>query len=683
MSFEDFCTKSMRYDKQRVQCQESFVISFNNEKDEYFTIQPETLIAFLQFMLENYNQIENAWGSIPSKKNSLNIYEEKSYRAIYGKASDIDELKSVSSIGRSQTKAITKVISKFIAYLLDEEYVGVESNTFFVDSHLKSALEKVASGFKAYENQNIKALSSSTPQLKVLFENWLSKQDLSTSTIKKYSEQSIAKADEVVSSIDESLPRFYSVSDISECEKLISILLENDIWKYLNTAGNGVYSSGVKKYELFIRQYFINKPIPCHKPFLLFAGISGTGKTRFIREQVKDYPGQKNYCLVPVRPDWHEPSDLLGYISRISGEKEYVSTPVLHFITQAWIHIFERVGEVRPDGKIGLSQKQLDHIPPFWLCLDEMNLAPVEQYFADYLSVLETRHWYTSPKLTAYNDNKETEYDYLYQCAPLLKADTLSQQLDDGARTKLAKKLGLDLDISLHQEIWTSFCRHGIAIPFNLMVAGTVNMDETTHGFSRKVIDRALTFDFNEFFPNDFDAYFTPALQPKLLGYPTWSDGRAITDIPELEQFSQKSVTFLKAVNGVLQQSPFELAYRALNELMLALLAHHPANTAELVAIWDDFMMCKVLPRIEGDSDKLRSHHTADGDLLTDLEKVLAEQFVEHWEGTRPDLFNRKVAATGEDSPPAEPPYVPCRSKKKLAWMKERLARQCFTSFWP
>ncbi|TNI83708.1 restriction endonuclease [Aeromonas veronii] len=421
----------------------------------------------------------------------------------------------------------------------------------------------------------------------------------------------------------------------------------------------------------------------CHKPFLLFAGISGTGKTRFIREQVKDYPGQKNYCLVPVRPDWHEPSDLLGYISRISGKKEYVSTPVLHFITQAWIHIYERTGEVRADGKIGLSQEQLDHIPPFWLCLDEMNLAPVEQYFADYLSVLETRHWYTSPELTAFNDKEGVDYGYVYQCDPLLKADTLSQQLDQNARTELAEKLGLDLDVSLHQQIWASFCQHGIAIPFNLMVAGTVNMDETTHGFSRKVIDRALTFDFNEFFPNDFDAYFAPALQPKRLGYPTWSEGRAITEVSALEQYSKESVAFLKAVNEVLQQSPFELAYRALNELMLALLAHRPANPAELVAIWDDFMMCKVLPRIEGDSDKLRSHQTADSDLLTDLEKVLAEQFTEHWEGTRPDLFNCKVAAAGEDSTPAEPPLVPCRSKKKLAWMKERLTRQCFTSFWP
>lgn len=425
-------------------------------------------------------------------------------------------------------------------------------------------------------------------------------------------------------------------------------------------------------------------PTKVYKPFLLFAGISGTGKTRFIREQIEHYSSLKNYCLVPVRPDWHEPSDLLGYTSRLGGKAEYIPTPVLIFIVKAWCHIIETIHQNEIDGEVNLDWegKNLEQIAPFWLCLDEMNLAPVEQYFADYLSILETRRWYTPSELAKYNDQEDVEYEYVYECDPLLKPDVLAL-LDETARKELAKQLGLDLGNVLQREIWAYFCQHGIAIPFNLMVAGTVNMDETTHGFSRKVIDRALTFDFNEFFPNDFDAYFAPALQPKRLGYPTWSDGRAITEVSALEQYSKESVTFLKAVNEVLQQSPFELAYRALNELMLALLAHHPANPAELVAIWDDFMMCKVLPRIEGDSDKLRSHLTADSDLLTDLEKVLAEQFGSHWDDTRPDLFNCKVAAAGEDSAPAEPPHVPCRSKKKLAWMKERLARQCFTSFWP
>lgn len=446
------------------------------------------------------------------------------------------------------------------------------------------------------------------------------------------------------------------------------------------------HATNIKKKSTTAKKTILHNPShsPLYKPFLLFAGISGTGKTRFIREQIEHHPRLKNYCLVPVRPDWHEPSDLLGYISRLGGKTEYIPTSVLKFIVQAWNHIIETIHEVDVDGKKQLDWegKNLDQIAPFWLCLDEMNLAPVEQYFADYLSVLETRHWYTPSELTRYNAQEGVEYEYVYECDPLLKPDVLAL-LDVTARNELAKQLGMDLSDVLQKKIWDYFCQHGIAIPFNLMVAGTVNMDETTHGFSRKVIDRALTFDFNEFFPNDFDAYFTPALQPKRLGYPTWSDGRAITEVPTLEQHSKESVNFLKAVNRVLQQSPFELAYRALNELMLALLAHNPANTAELVAIWDDFMMCKVLPRIEGDSDKLRSHQTADGDLLTDLEKVLAEQFTEHWEGTRPDLFNCKVAAAGEGSTTAEPPHVSCRSKKKLAWMKERLARQCFTSFWP
>src|SRR5690606_19669529 len=73
------------------------------------------------------------------------------------------------------------------------------------------------------------------------------------------------------------------------------------------------------------------------KPFLLLAGISGTGKTRFVREQAKASGSlSETYCLTSVRPDWHEPSDLLGYISRLSGKAEYITTDVLNFIAKAW-----------------------------------------------------------------------------------------------------------------------------------------------------------------------------------------------------------------------------------------------------------------------------------------------------------------------------------------------------------
>ena len=112
------------------------------------------------------------------------------------------------------------------------------------------------------------------------------------------------------------------------------------------------------------------------KPFLLLAGISGTGKSRIVRELARacwnvdsnEYkaPKPRNFEMVQVKPNWHDSSELIGYVSRIDGER-YVVGPFLKFLVKA--------------------MKEPD--VPYFLCLDEMNLAPVEQYFAEYLSVVE------------------------------------------------------------------------------------------------------------------------------------------------------------------------------------------------------------------------------------------------------------------------------------------------------
>jgi hypothetical protein len=232
-----------------------------------------------------------------------------------------------------------------------------------------------------------------------------------------------------------------------------------------------------------------------------------------------------------------------------------------------------------------------------------MNLAPVEQYFADYLSVLETRRWHWHGA------------EFTYTSDPLLKAFTISQIADQD-------KLRADLNIteSAYDSLWELFCQHGIGIPLSLIVAGTVNMDETTHGFSRKVIDRALTFDFGEFFPNKFDEYFQPATKIKLLSYPIWSQAD-IDHLPEIDSEGKRSIAFLSAVNSVLEDTPFRLAFRALNELLLSVISTNPTDDLTLKAIWDDFLMCKVLPRIEGDRDKLAAKESGQS-LLQALNQV-------------------------------------------------------------
>ena len=375
------------------------------------------------------------------------------------------------------------------------------------------------------------------------------------------------------------------------------------------------------------------------KPFLILAGISGTGKTRFVRQQA-ERTGLDNYCLVSVRPDWHEPSDLLGYISHLGSQPKYITTDVLRFIVKAWKHIADSGFDLKT-GKV--TEEQLNEIQPYWLCLDEMNLAPVEQYFADYLSILETRQW-----------NGE-----VYQCDPLLKSSVLENIQPT------------DLGLNEEDPLWQHFKEKGISIPFNLIVAGTVNMDETTHGFSRKVLDRALSFDFNEFYPNDFEAYFSPNVRNKPLTYPVYSNANLAFDANA--PFVKESCEFLSEVNSVLKNSPFELAYRALNELLLSVKCINPQNEIELQSIWDDFLMMKVLSRIEGDSEKL--DFDGEKSLLTNLEAIIKEQLSAIWEGEkRIDLFRE----TNE----GDVINIECRSKAKISWMQTKLEKFGFTHFW-
>jgi hypothetical protein len=409
-----------------------------------------------------------------------------------------------------------------------------------------------------------------------------------------------------------------------------------------------------KQYVIYGKAQSSDKSLS--KPFLLLAGISGTGKTRFIQKQAEAVgSNHDNYCLTSVRPDWHEPSDLLGYVSRLGTQPEYVITDVLEFIVKAWIEI-EKNGITLNDNESTGTQDQQQQVRPFWLCLDEMNLAPVEQYFADYLSVIETREW-------AWDNN-----EFVYSCKPLLKPSLFK----DIEQDTLKKALGL----TDHEALWQHFVKNGISIPFNFIVAGTVNMDETTHGFSRKVIDRALTFDFGEFFPNNFDEFFEPKNEPKVLGYPVWSDGRnkaALADT--FDSDGSLSIALLESINTVLHNTPFKLAYRALNELLLSVMTNKPASEIELQAVWDDFMMCKVLPRVEGDIDKL-TKGGEDKNIIEQLEVLLSEQFNNIWDGEiRPDLYRKSL----ENEKAID---IECRSKAKLKWMNDQLANG-FTSFWP
>ena len=359
------------------------------------------------------------------------------------------------------------------------------------------------------------------------------------------------------------------------------------------------------------------------KPFLLLAGISGTGKSRIVRELARacwdvdspEYTAHKpkNYEMVQVKPNWHDSSELIGYVSRINGE-QYVVGPFLRFMVKAI----------------------LDPNTPYFLCLDEMNLAPVEQYFAEFLSVIESRK----------QENGKVVTDPIVDYEPTEAYKNLIDQLfdDDEIRAEYLKEEG----------------GKRLSIPQNLIVVGTVNMDETTFSFSRKVLDRAMTIEMNEVdLAGGLDQKheiigklnFDDLVGTNAEGVDVYSDNQEVCD---------KAIIYLQKINEVLEGTPFKVAYRTRNEFLLYVVNNLPyrkdedgdeLDEEEVVArALDEITSMKVLSRIEGDDQKVKE------ELLARLEQVVTDML--------PETLHEKSV-----------------SLAKLKEMKER-CKTGFTSFW-
>ena len=340
------------------------------------------------------------------------------------------------------------------------------------------------------------------------------------------------------------------------------------------------------------------------KPFLLLAGISGTGKSRIVKEMAyascpdeddlrKDDVAPGNYLLVEVKPNWHDSTELLGYESTI--KENYVLTPFVKFLYKAMKY---------PN-------------VPFFVCLDEMNLAPVEQYFAEFLSILESR------KLL--EDGKTILSEPLIKAEIFNKYPKLALELSGKHVTeKPQNNLGYMLTSSKGEYIpmedeYRELQEKGLRIPQNVLVIGTVNMDETTHQFSRKVIDRAMTIEMNEvkfdaFFDSNDELGYTYEPLGKEYFLPKYTSAKkALESIPEDAEWIKKEVpNLLEQLNKALDDTPFKVAYRVQNELVLYFVSlreeaeNKDLTTEELLnKAMDGILMMKVLPRIEGDRDLL------------------------------------------------------------------------------
>ena len=405
------------------------------------------------------------------------------------------------------------------------------------------------------------------------------------------------------------------------------IILQSDYWSLYGNAIKSNNDIGRTRYNEY-SDYRLYITAIKSKPFLLLAGISGTGKSRIVRELARacwdedseEFKAQKpkNFEMIQVKPNWHDSSELIGYVSRINGER-YVVGPFLRFLVKA------------------IQNPQTPH----FLCLDEMNLAPVEQYFAEYLSVIESR------KVNA---------DGVIVTDPIV----------DFEQTDAYKSLidQLFTDDEERKAYLTEEKGKRLSLPANLIVVGTVNMDETTFSFSRKVLDRAMTIEMNEV---DLNAGLTERYEhigklgyeeligTAVEGVDVYSDNRKVCD---------KALNYLKVVNAVLEGTPFKVAYRTRNEFLLYVVNNLPYNKDEegnelpdgyvVARALDEVTNMKILSRIEGDDTKVTDN------LLDNLKQVITEELANISDGF---------------------PIEKSVSLKKLDEMKQRLSSG-YTSFW-
>lgn len=390
--------------------------------------------------------------------------------------------------------------------------------------------------------------------------------------------------------------------------------LESGILKYENLIDKDI-ASIIKDIEINIQskgyQYNFNQILNIYlslktKPFVILSGISGTGKSKLVRllAQSLGSTGENNrFTLVPVRPDWSDSSELLGYKDLNGTFHPGILTTVI---------------------EEALKEENKNY--PYFVCLDEMNLARVEYYLSDILSVIESRYK---------DENGEIKTDKLIR-KELLGNDQVA--------------------IKKYAEIY---------IPENLYIIGTVNMDETTFPFSKKVLDRANTIEFNdvnlEFDFESFDKEELVVEQQEYTNNLLKSKYIKLMDCKEEKDDATKVINQLIKINNILEKYNQHFGYRVRDEIVYYCLYALKDNLFTLEQAMDYCIVQKILPKIGGsDEDTL--------DLLIDLYNELNNT-----------TYTRDDFDSNRDIKPSDKYKL---TNKKILIMVRRFVRDGFTNFW-
>lgn len=377
-----------------------------------------------------------------------------------------------------------------------------------------------------------------------------------------------------------------------------------DLIKIVRSFQDALATSGLsfgERHELITRDFLVSL---ITKPFVILTGLSGSGKTR-IAQHFGEWLGEGRFLLAPVRPDWTGAEPLFGYEDALDQEsnRAWFVPPVLEFMLRA----------------------ARDPMNPYLLVLDEMNLAHVERYFGDFLSGVE------SGKRVLPNLFRDIPQRASGDVRTARNGSELARAIGVSPR-RLRRVLRNEFDVYLSQEKLTDALRDELveyfheagqddgrwrmragepshlAIPRNLFVVGTVNVDETTYMFSPKVLDRANTFEFRVS-SGDLDASIIkptptePADQEAVRGLLTLALDESFHE-SHPATFHEELATRLVQLHVLLSEGAYEFGHRVMFEAMRFAAFNENAG-GNLQETLDLQVLQKILPKLHGSYKRL------------------------------------------------------------------------------
>ncbi|HIE9881728.1 TPA: AAA family ATPase [Klebsiella variicola subsp. variicola] len=333
---------------------------------------------------------------------------------------------------------------------------------------------------------------------------------------------------------------------------------------------------------------------------IILAGDSGSGKTNLVQSFAKAIGGVSK--IIPVKPNWTSSEDLLGYYNPL--EKKYLVTPFLEALIEA---------------------KQNPDIP-YFICLDEMNLARVEYYFADFLSKLEERN--EQPTIQLYSDDEAAHV--LAELKGVVSVisnaqekfskngivDFVALMQDEEINAEMKRAFGFsdkDSLIKYHGDIRRMLAGvlgtpSSITIPANVRIIGAINIDETTHYLSPKILDRAHVMKFKSPLLTDWDAIFDEIDSFGLddVTLPLVFDIEELgerTPYPKFERTNEFCELFTTLNRDVFDPLGVEFGMRTIRQGLNYVSLFSDVNDNKSLAI-NNFIVHKVLPKFTFDGDK-------------------------------------------------------------------------------